>query len=400
MMRVLFVDDEPAVLEGLENRLRKLRRKWRMVFAPGADQALAELNRRDFDVIITDMRMPGMDGAALLRRVRAEYPHVVRIVLSGQTGKEGLVRALPVAHRFLAKPCDAATLEAAVERAHVLQALLSDSKVRQVVSGIERLPTLPRLYQALTDALERPDADLQDAADILEQDLSMTARLLQIVNSAFFGLTRRMTTVRDATAYLGLNAVRSLVLSVELFAALDCGRTVKGFSLSTLQGCSLRAAHIATRLLDDEDEAKTAFSAAMLHDLGTLVLATSLPEFYEPALALSQDEGIPLHEAERRVNGFTHADVGASLLAVWGLPYPIIEAVAFHHHPGRAGESTFGVVGAVHVADRLAGPHSDEGAIAELDTDYLQSVGVMGRLAEWVQSARAMGEAGGRHARA
>jgi HD-like signal output (HDOD) protein/CheY-like chemotaxis protein len=390
-MRILFVDDEPAVLEGLENRLRKRRREWSMDFAESAEDALEELSLRDFDVVVTDMRMPGMDGAELLRRVRSKHPQVVRIVLTGQADEEGIIRAVSVAHRFLAKPCEAATLEAALERTHTLQALLRDASVRRVICGIARLPILPRVRRAIIAALQQPESQPPDVADLLEQDLPTTARVLQVANSTLFGLTREITTIRDAVAYLGLNTVQNLMLSGDLFAAQDQGPAVAESSLSTLPGKARRAAHIAAAIVDDEEDSKVAYSAALLSDLGTLVLATALPELHEASSAHASSAGIPPHEAEERIHGFTHAEIGAYLLALWGLPHPIVEAVAYHHRPGRGGGSTFGVAGAVHVAACLAhasGPGGIPDITPEgLDMDYLKSVGVIDRIPAWIESA-------------
>lgn len=108
--RVLFVDDEQEVLEGLRNLLRRNRHEWDMVFALGGYEALAELSRGTVDVVVTDMRMPGMDGAQLLAQVKTVSPSTARLVLSGHAEKEAILRALPVAHQFLSKPCGGGTL--------------------------------------------------------------------------------------------------------------------------------------------------------------------------------------------------------------------------------------------------------------------------------------------------
>src|ERR1700722_16735111 len=110
MMRLLFVDDEPRVLQGLKQSRRGKRKIWDMVFAEGGAGALAELERGRFDAIVTDMRMPGMDGAELLNRVKCAQPEALRIILSGQMDPGAAVRAASSAHRFLAKPCDSDTL--------------------------------------------------------------------------------------------------------------------------------------------------------------------------------------------------------------------------------------------------------------------------------------------------
>ncbi len=117
---VLFVDDELNVLEGLRTRLHRQRSKWEMVFVQSGREALERLAQGDVDVLVTDMRMPEMDGVTLLKRAQEEYPRVVRIVLSGHAELEAALRAIHVAHQFLSKPCEAGVIENVVERAVLL----------------------------------------------------------------------------------------------------------------------------------------------------------------------------------------------------------------------------------------------------------------------------------------
>lgn len=389
-MRVLFVDDEQDVLDGLENRLRHLRKQWSMRFAHGPDKALQLIDQQAFDVIVTDMRMPGMDGGELLTKVRKAHPALIRIVLSGQTEKESMLRALSVAHQVLAKPCDAAQLENAIHRAHSVNQLLNNARMRELIHGIARLPALPKLYLELTESLEQPEVSLVDLAHIIERDVGMSAHLLRVVNSGFFALSQPISATQDAIAYLGLTTVRSLVLTLELFAALDVGKTTMGFSLGALQAHSLRAAKIAATLVADEEERKVAYSAAMLHDIGALVLATSLPKLCDQAVDEAVQSQKRLHVVEEQLHGFTHSEVGGYLLALWGLPYPIVEAVVHHHEPSRSTESRFGVVGAVHVADRLAHEWAVHHGLARkrdtpdgYDRGYLDRTGMHDQLQAW-----------------
>ena len=390
MIRIMFVDDEHAVLEGLENRLRRFRKKWELSFCTQPRQAIDIIKTKPFDVVVSDMRMPHMDGAELLRQVRQADPRITRIVLSGQTGKDGMLRALPVAHQILSKPCAVEKLKLAVERGRSLNSVLCDERIAKLVASIEQLPVLSELYRSLTKALERPGVPLPELAAIIEQDVAMTARILQTVNSAFFSLGREFTSVEDAVAYLGINLIRSLVLSIEIFAELEQRPIRDGFCLGALQSHSLRTGHIAHDLIEAPEDRWTAFSASMLHDIGRLVLAVAHPRFYDDVVPLRKETGISLHEAEEVVHGFSHAEVGAVLLASWGLPYSIVEAVAHHHHPHRANEKTFGVVGAVHIADRLAHlecvhPNNREGLDQRLglDTAYLVDVGAPVDIETW-----------------
>lgn len=386
MKRILFVDDEARILEGLENLLRRHRKKWQMVFALGGEAALQELDAGPFDVVCTDMRMPKIDGAQVLTHVRSKQPHAVRLVLSGYTDLEATLRAVPVAHQFLSKPCDAATLENVIERAFALQALIQDPAVRRVIGQIAKLPSQPRVYTELVRLLGNADTNAADVARLLEQDMAMRAKLLQLVNSSFFGMPRRLTSLDEAVILLGFNMVKNLVLSVEVFGA---ARRVEGFSIEALQEHAHLTANIAARLVD-EKLSQEAFTAAMLHDIGTLIIATELPDQFAKVRRALKEEKRSLHEVEASLLGVTHAEVGGYLLGLWSLPYPIVEAVANHHAPERVTQRTFDLLGAVYAANILAHevkPMADE-ATPTLRAEYLEQLGVSAQLPRWREIAR------------
>ena len=321
--------------------LRPQRHEWEMAFAPGGEAALALMEASPFDVIVSDMRMPGMDGATLLCHVREHYPQMVRIVLSGHTELSTALRVVPVAHQFLAKPCDAEMLRVAVERACHLKALLSDDSIRRTVTALGDLPSLPRTYEALTQALADPDASLQKVAKIIEQDVGVSAKVLQLVNSAFFGIAHSMTNIQSAVSYLGINTLKNLVLSVEIFRAFKPQRELPGFSLEELQHHAQLTAHIAARLPVPKHLADIAVVAGMLHDVGKLILAWKLSEHFEKMLAEALGAHCPVYKVEEREDGFSHAEIGAYLLGLWGLPYSVVEAVALHHGPNRVPHQNF-----------------------------------------------------------
>ena len=386
MKHILFVDDEPMILQGLQNLLRKQRRKWNMVFAEGGEQALSKLAERHFDVIVSDMRMPGIDGATLLKKVQKDYPHMVRIVLSGHAEMEAALRAIPVSHQFLSKPCDSGNLEDAIERACDLKALIDDEQVLRTIGQIDKLPSVPHVYMAVTNALRDEDVSPRELASILRQDMAMCAKLLQLVNSSYFRLSREITRVDEAVNYLGFNMVRSLVLSVELFSA--AAARFEGFSIESLQQHCLLTGSIASRIVSDPKKCEEAFMAGMLHDIGKLVLAKDLPEHFREVLSRVRESGDAMFVVEQKLAGVTHAEVGAYLLGIWGLPYPIVEAVANHHQPGRVRSHEPGVLTAVHVADALANEHgATDGASKDIDEAYLESLELGGDIGKWREIA-------------
>jgi putative nucleotidyltransferase with HDIG domain len=347
-----------------------------------------------FDVVVTDMKMPGMNGAELLALVQDRHPGTVRIVLSGHADMDASMRSVAVSHQFLAKPCEASALKSVVDRTCSLGALLQESGLQDVLGSVSELPVLPRVYKALTVALSQEEVDIREVGDIVEQDAGIAAKILHLVNSSFFGIGREMTDLRQAAAYLGVTTIRDLVLSFEMFKQFEGSAKLSGFSIEREQSHSLLTARIARRLLDEKKDAEQAFLAAMLHDVGKLVLVTSLAGPFQKILQAGAGVERPFHAVEEEILGVSHAEIGAYILGLWGMPYPVIEAVAHHHHPGRVPEQTaFGVLGATHVADVLAREQiGGDPGLVELDEPYLQTLGVADKLPEW--RAIAAAEAG------
>jgi len=351
--RILFVDDEAHVLASLNAALRSRTDEWTMVFAQGGEAALEEIAVKPFDVVVSDMRMPGMGGAELLQLVRERHPETVRLVLSGHAEFDTTLNAAPFAHQFLAKPCRPDELQAVIERACELQALLTDMESQAMIAGITTLPTAPASYHELNRVLTSPEVAASDVAEIIEGDVALFAKVLQLVNSAFFGLGRRITSAREAVAYLGISPLRSVVLSVEMMRTFQVPRPIPGFSLDTLERHSAIVARTAGRLVRSTRRAENAFTAGLLHDIGKLVLASEHPDKLEALLAESFATGRPLHVVEREQNGTTHAEIGAYLLGLWGLPYAVVEAVARHHLPAAVRPAPLDATGAVAVVNAL-----------------------------------------------
>lgn len=390
---MLFVDDDSFILDALRDRLRFQHRDWEMTFVTSAAEALAVMQEQPIDAIVADMRMPVVDGAALLQTVQERHPHVIRIVLSGYTEYESVLRAVPVAHQYLNKPSSPEVIVAAVERACSLQELIGDPTVRRAIGRVNRLPSLPRLYSRLLPLMDSEDTCADDVAAILRQDMAMCAKVLQMANSAFFRLPRRISGIEEAVSYLGFNTIRRVVLTAELFHACD-GPGPAGFSLPALQSHAIRVASLASSFFAQKQDREDAFAAGLLHDIGKLILALQLPEDFCRAMrAMEADPDVPEHEVEERIYGTSHAEVGGYLMALWGLAYPTVDAVTNHHRPERLGSGSFGLLAAVHIADALVNetdPDEARGSAhspAPLDPTYIEALGVQGRVARWREAA-------------
>jgi HD-like signal output (HDOD) protein/CheY-like chemotaxis protein len=352
--RILFVDDEAQVLDGLKNLMRKQRPVWDMDFALGGHAALAAFGERPFDVVVSDMRMPEMDGTELLSAIRDRYPATTRIVLSGHAERDAISRAMMVSHQFLAKPCDANMLKQVIARVCGLHALLRSDDLRQMVGRVDKLPSVPELYTELVAALAKPTTTVTDIAAIVGRDPAMAAKILQLVNSSYFGLPRPLQSIDRAVGYLGSDMIRSLALTVGIFARLPAV-PCPGFSNAAVQERAVLGGRLARAFLGaDAARASDAFAAALVRDVGMLILVLGSTEAYAPVLAAAAKTGGDLTDLERAAFGVSHAEVGAYLLGVWGLPAQLIETVAHHHEPTRIEHDDYDVALAVHVAALMA----------------------------------------------
>ncbi len=393
MKRVLFVDDEPEVLRGIQRMLDPQKHQWDMIYAPGGEAALSLMGTAPFDVVVSDMRMPGVDGAVLLQAVCEQFPSVVRIVLASQAEMEVALRSVPVAHQFLLKPCDPDMLRVSIERATSLSKILSNKLLASLVGSVKDLPVLPRTYMALREKLASPNASIREIVNLVEQDVSICAKILQLVNSALFGLPREISTVQSAVTYLGIEMVQNLVLSSEVFSVFEKVEMVPGFSFEGLQAHSQLTAKIATEIPAPAHIHGAAVVAALLHDVGKLVLAMRSPQNLTRALSGAAEEKKPEFEVEEELMGVSHAEVGAYLLGIWGLPSPVVEAVAQHHRPERIPHDRLDAVGIVHIANCLAHKHGgradaeDARVYQSVDPKFLERLELADDFARWDEMA-------------
>jgi putative nucleotidyltransferase with HDIG domain len=312
-------------------------------------------------------------------------------VLSGQAELRTVARAAGVAHRLLAKPCEIDDLTCVIERSCALQDITARVELNRRIAGASALPSVPRLYVQLTDLLLSGEGSADDAARIVERDIAMAAKVLQLANSAYFGRRNPVAGVRDAVAYLGLEALRALALSAETFRKFAVDPPIPGFDLDLFERHSTRVAHLARAICGQPSERDEAFAAGLLHDVGLLVFASQERDELAETIAAARLEGRPQHEVERERHGVTHADVGAHLLALWGLPHAVTDSVAHHHQPPAPG-APFDTVAVTYVANRLideieSGSVSEPPPPSQLDDGYLEAAGIGKPLEHWRELA-------------
>lgn len=394
MRRILFVDDESDVLEGLQRMLWDMEDEWDMAFSQDGKEALSLFEQNPFEVIVTDMRMPRMDGAQLLEAVQQKYPQTVRIILSGHSDRELAMRSVKTAHQFLAKPSSPERVKSAVSGALELVDLVQSPSIRHVLASIDSLPSMPSLYTQVCAELDRADASLKRVGRIISQDAGMTTYILKIVNSAFFGLTRNVSSPEQAVTLLGTDLVRGLVLGREIFSSFDVNR-FPGVSFKKLWQHCLKVGIMSKAIAEEEGAPREirdrCFIGGLLHDIGKLLLAEFFPEKYASILEALRERSKPFWVAELETLMVTHAEIGAYLVGLWGQPGSVVQAVAKHHEPGTVHQPEFSPLVAVHVANAME--HSlltisPEHAERDLDMRFIEQMGMADRVNKWQNVCR------------
>lgn len=391
MRRVLFVDNEPETLRVLAGRLPGLRGEWDMIFLASALKALETMAQQPVDAVVSGLLLPDMNGAQFLAEVKNRHPQTVRIVFSGDSDRESLLRLLCPAHQCLLRSSPAAFLRDAVARALDLRDMLNDERLQQLVARIQSLPGLPSLYVELLNEASRDDASIERMGGIISRDIAMTAKILQVVNSAFFGAAQPIAHPAEAAMRLGTETLRSLVLCLQVFSQFP-QQAAGGCSIETLWKHSWKVGQLAKKIATaermDPETVDQCFTAGLLHDVGKLILASNLPEPYGRLAVAVQQRRLPAWAVEREQLGTTHAEVGASLLGLWGLHTPVVEAVALHHRPERCVAAGIPPATIIHVANSLeheAASNDPQNPECIMSGNHLVRLGIQGHIEQWRQ---------------
>lgn len=335
-MKILLVDDEIRLIDGLRRAIRLERPEWQVFTADSGAGALEHMKAHLFDVLVTDMVMPGMDGAALLKEAHRLEPRMIRVVLSGQTLRERFEACEGLIHRFLPKPLDPDVLLAALDHLVLDEDQPRVRRARDLVAGLKSIPCMPRLHQEILDLLKGPDPDLASLYRVVGADPGMASKILKLANSSFFSPTKAITDISAAIEMLGADSMRVAILS---HATLTTVKSLapQGLHLGRIwQHCTTVASaarFLAGKFSEDRAHLETCYAAGLLHDIGVIVLATTPGTDYRAVLHHARAQQVPLFAAEEEHFGTDHAEVGAALLRLWGLSRDLCEVVRKHHTP-------------------------------------------------------------------
>lgn len=373
--KIIFVGDLSKSVKGFQKMLRGMSREWEASSVESGRQVLDALGKDYFHALVANDHLSGMSVGDLLDDVRNLYPHVVRILLAHEQAKA--LKPVAPAHQFLPAPCEPETLKEAVRRAFAMRGLLDDEALIDLISGMESLPSLPLLYTEVVREVNSPNCSLNRVGEIISRDPGMSAKILQVANSAFYGHSKKVGSLVGAILFLGIETIKALILSVKVFSSFGRVR-LPGFSTTGLWDHSIstgmNARSIATQKDLGQARIDEAFIAGLLHDVGKLILLDRLPQKCLEIAEVRKSSGCSIWDAEKQILGTTHAQVGAYLMGIWGLPEPIVEAIAYHHCPGTCANRAFSTLTAVHLADSLAHGETPGNNKDRLDHEYLSNL--------------------------
>lgn len=387
--RLIYGDEEALALEGMRRQAQDLVEDWEFVFLTDGGQVLEHLAHDGCDVLIASASLPGVAPEALFREARRRQPDGLRILMTSPSTQDRVLPCVGLLHQAFPRTSDPNQVLAMVANALRIGAGMARfPDVKTAITTLERLPSVPKVYHELRSALEGEHATWREVGAIIQRDMGMTAKVLNLINSAFFGLQRRVESPQEAVHFLGMDVVQALVLAHGLFDQTGTLGT-RRIRLEDVWEHSLRVAKGARALAAMEGlsrhQASDAFMGGLLHDVGILVLAKTFPDTYDHVVESCATKRISLVEAEREAFGLSHAEVGAYLLGLWGIQGGVLEAVSLHHAPGDLRRAAFDPVLAVHIADefsRAASQHPVwEGTT--LDQPALEALGLMDCIPGW-----------------
>jgi putative nucleotidyltransferase with HDIG domain len=393
-LKVIFIDDQVFLLNAIERIVRKAATNWDVRYFDAARSALAWMEENPVDVVVTDMRMPLMDGVQFLDVVRLRFPNVIRFILSGCTHTDRTLDAIRVAHQYFVKPFSTRNLIEALELTHTLYKRIRNPGLQGIIASVDRIPTPRRVFYEISEALDHPDSRIDDIAQIIERDTGVSSKVLQVVNSAFFGQSNPVMDIREAVAILGYEAIRSLVLIVGI--ASDHKEVLGGLiSIDLFSDHCMEVARycrwMGKQLGYSVQDQNTLFTIGLLHDIGRLLIIKKYAELYTEHGLTENPYTTKLHISQFEKLAEDHAGIGAALIALWGLPPRIVNTIAFYPTPESAEHDDLHFCRILHIGDAISNTRRIHRSIPDTGSagatiENLKEIGSMFPIRDWIES--------------
>jgi putative nucleotidyltransferase with HDIG domain len=387
--RIMFVGEDQELWPQLLRSSGSER--WRMTFAHTADEALVALDEQGFDAVVANLSLRGMSGPEFLHEVRQRRPEIWRFLRAEAKATHEATGWAGAAHQLIDVPDDVDAIQSRLAKAFRSEFWMPSPIAQNLLTLCPVLPSPPKLYHRILDALSSEGASLEKIGELIEEDPPMSAKILKLVNSAVFALQMDVTRASDAVMYLGLETTKAMILLAHSVSSFQAAERAE-FSMDQLVRHSVTTARFARWISQVEcprgQTPDQAFTAGLLHDVGQFLLAANRSEAFARTIQHARKMKVPLRRAEIDFFGVDHAELGAALLASWGLPQPVVEAVALHHAPRWLGEPNFCATTAVHAGNVIASNEETNHGLErpQIDQAYLDAGGYGESLEGWRQS--------------
>ncbi len=374
MKTILIVDDELQILKSLRRLF--LDADYDLICVQSGEAALEALFENPVDLIISDMRMPEMDGLELLSRVKKDYPGVIRIILSAASDEKPILKSIQkgIAMIYIMKPWSNNDILRTVDRIFETESLLNNGNLLKEFNNISELPTLKSSYRRIVDMTEN-DADLGDITAAIELDQSIATKILHIANSAYFGV--KTGSVKQAVLFLGFNNLRSVIVSTSFFDSMRIPADSMDFARQ-LQNHAYLTNKIMHQIFKQhlhKEVPEQASAAGLLHNIGMIFMLSHFGEKFGSVIKNSGGEGdlVSLEKGEFPVS---HAEAGGFLLRWWEIPYPIVEAALYCHQPMNESVIYPELVSTVHIAQKYASDYMRMDPLCVFQEETFQKIGL------------------------
>lgn len=352
-LNILTVDKNPSILSQISELLNSSQFEGKYYFTQTIDEAFSIIKKNEINIIICDLNIPQINGIDFLEVLKDDFPSIIRIVLFDHENQiELLLKSVVSAHKFISKPIDSEKFYKIITQTLMLNSFLIEENVLKVLNQIESFPSLPQTYIEIEEELNREDFSIKNISDIVHKDMAIATRILQIVNSPLLGLARVITDIQQAVSLLGMTMLKSLILYTQIFRSFEGNMRVENIQREIWEH-SLKVANTSKLLVanfGNRNDIETAFISGLLHDVGKIIIINN-EKFVFDILELMKSENIEYNEAEYKILGTTHAEIGAYLLSLWGLPSIIVDSVKNHHKISKIDNNIISVQSAVFIAN-------------------------------------------------
>ncbi len=361
--KILFVDDEVQILKSLKRLFRGS--GYEVFFADSGKLAIEVLEQGPIDLVVTDIRMPEMDGFELLKYIKEHYPLTLRVALSGFTDNRKIFSALEnnLAKLYMFKPWENAEFLSTIDKIFELEDILIDQDLLDMINNLDEIPSIPDLYRELSKMVE-DDVDIERISSKIEQDQAIASKILKVANSAFYGA--KTGSINQAIMYIGLINVKNIVLTNSVFSNFGNQSKYQNSLWEHVNLANKIVMFIYQKCLNKRIPNIYA-SAGLLHDIGKVILIHFFEDVYVEIIKQScgKENQKNRSEVEVELLGVDHQQIGGYLLSWWEIPVPIVEAALYHHDPMNDSIINKELVQVVHLANYYSWKYLNQGYSSE-----------------------------------